>query len=733
MMISLFRSTLSKCNQVAWHLLFLMAGLPGIAESQTVSKYIVVDQFGYRPSSEKIAVIRNPITGFDAAESFSPGDNYALVNASDNSKVFSATPEIWNGGKEDASSGDQAWWFDFSTYDTPGNYYVLDVDNNVRSYEFTIDEHVYAEVLKHAVRTFFYQRAGYNKPAQYAGSNWADNASHLGTLQDAFCRRYDDKSNASTERDLRGGWYDAGDYNKYTPWTANYIVGMLNAYESNPDIWGDNYCLPYSGNGTPDLIDEIKWGLDHLLRLQDSDGSLISIVSLAGGSPPSSATGQSLYGGVNTTSALAGAAAYAYAARIFSDLGMGSYSSTLLESAKKAWNWADANPNVIWKNNSSEYNSVGIGAGQQETDDYGRFAYKMRAAIHLYQTTGDSKYKTFIESNYQDIHLMQWNYAFPFEEENQQMLLHYASLQGVSSEVASSIKDTYKAAMEGTDNFSAFYSEVDPYTAHLATYVWGSNHIKARKGLMFMDYITYTDGSTKYDDAAKAAERYLHYIHGVNPLSFCYLSNMYAYGADNGVNEFYHTWFGDGTDWDRVGTDPYGPAPGYLVGGANPSYDWDSCCPSGCGGASCDAAQRSRIVGQPSQKAYDDFNTSWPMNSWSVTENSCGYQVGYIQLLSKFVSTSEQSGCEINVTTGAQAPKNYEDIAIYPNPSSGTLIIGHKGSSVVKVYNMQGELVIDQKAMAEEQIDIRTLPDGIYQICLFKNGQIIYRDKVVKR
>lgn len=732
-MISLFKSVLLTCNQAALYLLFLIIGPPGVTEAQTVSKYIVVDQFGYRPGSEKIAVIRNPITGSDAAESFTPGDNYALVNVSDNSQVYSGTPKVWNGGSEDASSGDKAWWFDFSTYDTPGNYYVLDIDNNVRSYEFTINENVYAEVLKHAVRTFFYQRAGYSKPAQYAGEDWADNASHLGPLQDTECRRYDDKNNASTERDLSGGWYDAGDYNKYTSWTANYIVGLLNAYESNPDVWGDNYCLPYSGNGTPDLIDEIKWGADHLLRLQEPDGSLISVVSLASGSPPSSATGQSLYGGVNTTSALASAAAYAYAARIFGDLGMSSYSNTLLEAAQKAWNWADANPNVIWKNNSAEYNSVGIGAGQQETDDYGRFAYKIRAAVHLYQTTGDTKYKTFVESNYQDVHLMSWNYAFPFEEENQQVLLHYASLPGVSSEVASSIKSTYKTTMESANNFGAFYNETDPYTAHLADYVWGSNHIKARKGLMFMDYISYTDGSDKYDDAAKAAERYLHYIHGVNPLSFCYLSNMYDYGADNGVNEFYHTWFGDGTDWDRAGTSTYGPAPGYLVGGANPSYDWDSCCPSGCGGAICDATQRSRIVGQPSQKAYDDFNTSWPMNSWSVTENSCGYQVGYIQLLSKFVSTSTQADCEVNVTTGIQSPAGYEHVVFHPNPTDSVLKIMTREPVEVKIYNMLGSLVIDQNIATDSQIDMKDLPDGTYQVCLFKDGQMVYQGKVVKR
>ena len=90
---------------------------------------------------------------------------------------------------------------------------------------------------------------------------------------------------------------------------------------------------------------------------------------------------------------------------------------------------------------------------------------------------------------------------------------------------------------------------------------------------------------------------------------------MYDYGSDNGVNEFYHTWFGDGTNWDNVQNDLYGPAPGFLTGGPNPSYNWDACCPSGCSGLTCNSNQVDRIMGQPKQKAYDGFNTSWPMNS----------------------------------------------------------------------------------------------------------------------
>src|SRR5690606_4867383 len=127
------------------------------------SKYIVIDQFGYRPTSEKIAVMRDPLTGFDASEAFAPGFSYALVDASNGVQVFTGNAIPYQSGAEDPSSGDRAWWFNFSSFETPGTYYVLDINQNLKSYEFVIAENVYEEVLKHAVRTFYYQRAGYAK------------------------------------------------------------------------------------------------------------------------------------------------------------------------------------------------------------------------------------------------------------------------------------------------------------------------------------------------------------------------------------------------------------------------------------------------------------------------------------------------------------------------------------------------------------------------------------------
>jgi hypothetical protein len=321
--------------------------------AQNISKNIIVDQFGYLPDATKIAVIKNPQTGFDANEKFSPGANYAVVDALSKEKVFTAAPKAWNNGATDASSGDKAWWFDFSTVTAIGKYYILDVDQNLRSFDFQISPAVYNDVLKHAVRTFFYQRVGFAKEEKYAGKEWADGASHIGPLQDKNCRLFNKKSDATTERDVSGGWYDAGDFNKYTRWTADYVMEMMYAYLENPSAWTDDYNIPESGNGIPDLLDEAKWGADHLLRLQNEDGGVLSVVGVSHASPPSAAKGQSLYGPASTSATLNSAAAYAFASKVFSSLGLADYAEQLKTSAVKAWVWAEANPKVLFRNCNS--------------------------------------------------------------------------------------------------------------------------------------------------------------------------------------------------------------------------------------------------------------------------------------------------------------------------------------------------------------------------------------------
>ncbi len=695
----------------------------GLASSAVLSDFIVVDQFGYLPNSEKIAVIRNPMVGFDAPGNFTPGSNYALVDAATGLTVLSGTLQIWNSGLTDATSGDKAWHFDFSSLTTAGRYYVLDISNNLRSYEFEISSTIYNEVLKQTMRMFFYQRAGFAKEATYAGASWTDGASHIGPLQDKNCRVYNDAANAATELDLSGGWYDAGDFNKYTNWTANYIVDMMKAYMENPSVWGDNYNIPESGNTIPDLLDEAKWGIDFLLRMQRPNGSVLSIVGEDYASPPSAAHGQSKYGTASTSATLNAAGAFAIASKVYRSIGMTAYANTLLASAQSAWNWAVVNPAVLFYNNNATYGTAGLGAGQQETNDYMRSMAKLEAASFLYDVTANVTYRSFFDSNYTTSQLFTYtNFVSPYQTKDLDMLLYYTKITGATPATVTAINNAYNTGMTTkTDNLPAYTSKKDPYLAHLSIYTWGSNMVKANEGNNYMNMLQYNLNPSKNTDLKNAAQTYIHYLHGVNPLNKTYLSNMSAFKAENSVNEFYHAWFNNNTPWDRVGTSLYGPPPGYLVGGPEDGFKMNSCCETNsCGGGtvSCTSENMSPPVGQPTQKTYKDFNTGWPYQSWELTEPSCGSQMAYARLLSKFVSNSVYLPTIKNDIL-------IDKVEVYPNPSSGNITVKLPDFSTkvdIEIINISGQSVKKETFRDSKSINLSiNRPQGIYFLIINSN------------
>ncbi len=608
--------------------------------------FIVLDDFGYRPDMKKVAIIRNPVTGFDASDELVPEPEYHVVRSTDAEVVFTGTPTAWNNGATDDTSGDTVWWFDFSAVTAPGTYTVRDAAFIVVSPEFRIADDVYKEALKDAVRTFYYQRAGFAKTAPYVPAGYADSASHVGPGQDTEARQYNLPDDASSERDLHGGWYDAGDYNKYTNWHAAYVVSLLNSYIENPAVWTDDFNIPESGNGVPDLLDEIKFGLDWLVRMQNADGSVLSIVGLADGSPPSAATGPSYYGLANTSATLSTAAAMALGSKVFGDLTVAGYSGfadDLSDRAEAAGAWADANPAVLFYNNDFASGTQGLGAGQQEMSETARTEKKLSAAIYLADATGKSVYHDYVTANYTASKLVGSYYINGFEGDSQRDLLHYTQVVGANPTVVDTIRSRYEGAMNFTYFWPAVDNATDAYRAFSHAIVWGSNAIKSQEGSLFWQQHQYAIGTRTGQEAKDAAAAYLHYLHGANPLGLAYLSNMADAGAERSVDTFYHSWFRDGSaDFDSVATSTYGPAPGYLVGGPNPGYSWEDCCPYSCGSpennAKCKGTEQpAPPYGQPAQKAYAQFNDSWPLNSWEVTENSNGYQVAYIRLLSKFV------------------------------------------------------------------------------------------------
>jgi hypothetical protein len=615
---------------------------------------IVVDQFGYLPKSRKVAVIRAPEVGYDNSTRFAPSPNYSLIKLPAAKVIKTGSPSAWSNGKTDQASGDKAWWFDFSEVEAPGRYAVVDIDNGIRSAEFSIGEHIYKDVMKQAVRAFFYQRAGFEKKSEFAGKDWADKASHLGPGQDPETRPWQDGRPSvpakSTLKDLRGGWYDAGDYNKYTSWAARYIIVLLQAYEEHSEAFSDDYGIPESGNGIPDLLDEVKWGLDWVVRMQNADGSLLCVQGLASASPPSEAKGNSYYGPSTTSATLMGAAVFAYAAKFFASRPepvFKQYGDDLKNRATAAWAWAAANPNVLYYNNddSKQPGSKGLAAGQQEMSEIDRLRAQFEAAAYLFELTDEAQFKQFADANYGKL-LPPWG-ASMWEVDALDSLLHYARLPGATPEVAKSIRENLLVNLSrASQQFANSLAQVDPYRAPMKDYTWGSNKGKAMQARLFQLAALHGTDPKLSETSLAAALEYVHYLHGVNPLGLVYLTNMAQAGAGHSAATMFHSWFARGTRWQRVTEYLPGPPPGFLVGGPNPQFSIDSCCsaPAGSSGYRCYGASTFALcqrnlkppLEQPPAKSYLQYNDPWPANSWAITEPSLHYQTYYIRLLAAF-------------------------------------------------------------------------------------------------
>ncbi len=683
--------------------------------SQSIDVHFKLDQIGYRPNDRKVCVIASPQVGYNSPDTYVPGSNLELKKKSDNSTVFSASPSLWKSGTTHTQSGDKVWWFDFSSFIIPGNYYVMDATNNKRSYEFTIGNNIYNEALKHAVRFFYYQRCGVSKTSAYAGSDYTDVACHINTLQDQHCRDVTQPNNTTLEKNLSGGWHDAGDYNKYTNFTFATVHYLLDAYEQNPLVFKDNYGIPESGNGIPDILDEVKYELDWLLKMQNSDGSVLMKVSTLGftsGSPPSTDTPQRLYGPAASSATRTLSSLLAHAHIIFKNFPTySSFSNTLLVKSELAWTWLQNNPG------NSNYNNSGFGSANPEVSSYRQNATSLTAAIYLFAATGKTTYRTYVDNNY-NLQPIQWTYWYPFESAFQDALLYYCNTTGATPSVVNAIKNncTSSITSNNIDLLTAYNNLTDAYMAHMQEndYVWGNNQFKCETGSIFYNMLQYNLDIPNQAKYLQAAAAYIHYLHGLNPNGIAFLTNSSVFGVDNPIKEIYHGWFGDGTIFDGSANPFIGAPPAFISCGVNKNYFPD---------ATYSGPAIIPPQNQPIQKCYKDWNTGWPENSWEISEVGIYVNAAYVKLLSKFADTTAI------LTSENENNTLLNPILLYPNPTTNILSIIFPNEKMLPVqlniFNSLGQLML-QKQIIETNttIEISDLPSGVY-FCRFVSGEYV--------
>ncbi len=587
-----------------------------ISQPVVIQKYIMIDQFGYRPDDPKVAVIVDPQIGFNEKDAFEPGKIYQVRRRETDEIVYSGEPVIWNDGAIDFTAGDKGWWFDFSAVKTEGSFYIFDAERQVGSYEFKIAKNIYRELLRIAMRTFYYQRLNDPKQPPFAEEPWTDEAAFLGTGQDREARFLNDKNNPATARDLSGGWMDAGDYNKYVTFAGGVIHDLLTAFEQNPKAFTDDFNIPESGNGRPDLIDEVKYELDWIKKMQEPDGGVLikmGNVDYNVSSPPSRDRRPRFYGPKCSSSTITTAGVFAHAARVLKQFPeLGDYAKDLQKRALNAWNWYLTNPRC------DTCDSQEIKSGDADQSLARQDEIQVLAAIYLFALTGENQYHEIVKNNFYILPSFYDTGSSLYFSFLNDALLFYTSLPGSDQKVKNVIIQKQLNEAKGKDIFQ-FNPQVDLYRAYipLSLYTWGTHNPRAATGSANFDFIYYHLDSKNHSKYLNRALGILHYFHGVNPLGIVYLTNMNRYGGDNCINEIWHDWFQYNTKWDK------NPAPGYIPGGPNAFY----------GGS------LTSLKMQPAQKTYLDWNGGWPENSWEITEPAIYYQASYIKLLSKFVGT----------------------------------------------------------------------------------------------
>ncbi|MBN1299961.1 MAG: glycoside hydrolase family 9 protein [Melioribacteraceae bacterium] len=587
-----------------------------IAGPEKIQKYIMIDQFGYRPGDFKVAVIADPQFGRNSEDSFIPGSVYEVRTWDTDEVVFTDSIDVWNNGAVDFTSGDKGWWFDFTDLTNEGEYYIFDRENNAGSNKFMISDDVYRELLKAAMRVFYYQRLNDPKEIPYAEEPWTDSAAFIGPGQDTEARFVDDKNNPATARDLSGGWMDAGDYNKYVTFADSPVHMLLTAYEQNPKVFTDDYNIPESGNGIPDIIDEIKYEIDWIMKMQDSDGGVLikmGNIDYNVASPPSSDNRPRYYGPKCSSSAIAAAGMFAHAAIVLSEFpGLEKYCEELKIRAEKAWNWFQNNPH------SFNCDSQEIKSGDADKYPHSQKEMEVISAIYLYALTTNEIYNEVVKNNYMITAQFYDTYLSLYFSQHGDALLYYTTIPGADEKAKKEIIEHRMKQGFGLDIFD-FKPRADLYMAYIpgALYTWGSNNPRAALGSANYDFIKYNINEDRRENYLRRAHGILHYFHGVNPLGIVYLSNMYKYGAELCTDEIWHDWFSNLSEWDK------NPAPGYVPGGPNFYYN----------------GSRIDILTQPVQKCYLNWNNSVPENSWEITEPAIYYQASYVKLLSKFIAS----------------------------------------------------------------------------------------------
>lgn len=456
---------------------------------------------------------------------------------------------------------------DFSSFTREGHYF-LSIPGQGTSYPFTIKQQPYDPVLKAAVKAYYFNRASTALTPAFGGT-WSRKEGHPDTLVQVHASASSDTRPKGTIIGAPGGWYDAGDYNKYIVNAGITMNTLLEALNDYPDLFERQQLqIPESGNGLPDLLNELLYNLRWMMHMQDpADGGVYHKLTSArfdGMEMPQKDHAKRYVVQKTTAATLDFAAVMATAARYlpaYQDKLPGLIDS-LRQSAVKAWDWALANPEIKYDQDAlnKKYRpkiSTGAYGDMHLHDEW------YQAAASLLLTTKDKRFLPAIRKNTPDhLGLPSWNSvgtigAIWLAQLKANTFEGQQNWSGKDKQALLAIQQTSRKALLFLADQLLRQTNPGYHTVmggRKTDFKWGSNSEAANQGWILMEAYQ----MTKDQKYRAAALDNLDYLLGRNATGYCFVT---GFGSLSPRHPHHRISVADGIE---------DPVPGMLVGGPNP-------------------------------------------------------------------------------------------------------------------------------------------------------------------
>jgi endoglucanase len=537
-----------------------------LVQAQDTLISIRLDQEGFYPNAPKIAIL----TGFEnKASSFPKGETtFYVIRENTSGPIFKGRlSEI----RHSSNSSLITRTADFSALNKTGIFRIK-IQGCCLSYPFQIKENVHHPIAVASLKAFYFQRASMPLESTYAGK-WNRPAGHPDTFVIIHPSAASPNRKSGTSISTPGGWYDAGDYNKYIVNSGITMGTLLSAYEDFKAYYDTLQTnIPSIGKPVPDILNEILYNLRWMLSMQDpEDGGVYNKCTNANFDPmimPAEAHQPRWVVQKGTAATLDLAAVAAQASRIFASYKneLPGLSDSCLIVAEKAWNWALVNPGLAYDQNAMNQ----LYDPKITTGGYGDKKFSDEwfwAASELFITTGNNEYQNQIK-NYQDSSLLNKHGKFGLPSWSETGLLGSYSLLRHSENPGfaelrkeiSEIKNYLKGMADDYITAASQNAFLTVMGGRRSDFKWGSNSEAANQGILLIQ-VYFITKDQKYLGAALGN---LEYICGRNATGYCFIT---GFGSFSTRHPHHRPSVADGIAE---------PVPGLLAGGPNPG-EQDHC------------------------------------------------------------------------------------------------------------------------------------------------------------